>query len=253
MGNFDFLQKDWPALAKLAQSAESYIYDDPNSCLIKLGMLAENIVNYIVDASGIIMPNNSTHSDKIRQLKSFSFLPKVIVDSLYALRNARNEAVHANLDSFDKAREMIELAYKLCFWFTATYGRNVLQYTEYVLPPKSFVSVGTNKKTKVEAKAKEIKQKSCTEENQSLAEQEQKLDNACSIEEKASSKSKEIEEESLKLAEQERMLEMLKRREEYLRQKEEKCKLYRSFLCFDGESLRLLRCIPLSRPCRNYR
>ena len=31
MGNFDFLQEDWPALAKLAQSAESYIYDDPNS------------------------------------------------------------------------------------------------------------------------------------------------------------------------------------------------------------------------------
>ena len=63
MGNFDFLQEDCPALAKLAQSAESYIYTDPNSCLIKLGLLTENIVNYIVGASGIIMPNNSTHSD----------------------------------------------------------------------------------------------------------------------------------------------------------------------------------------------
>ena len=63
MGNFDFLQEDWPALAKLAQSAESYIYTDHNSCLIQLGMLAKNIVNYIVDASGIIMPNNSAHPD----------------------------------------------------------------------------------------------------------------------------------------------------------------------------------------------
>ena len=30
---------------------------------MKLGMLAENIVNYIVGASGIIMTNTSTHSD----------------------------------------------------------------------------------------------------------------------------------------------------------------------------------------------
>ena len=39
MSNFDFLQKEWPLVAKLAQTAENYIYDDPNSCLIKLGML----------------------------------------------------------------------------------------------------------------------------------------------------------------------------------------------------------------------
>ncbi len=31
MSNFDFSQEEWPLAAKLAQSAENYIYDDPNS------------------------------------------------------------------------------------------------------------------------------------------------------------------------------------------------------------------------------
>lgn len=115
MSNFDFLQKEWPLVAKLAQTAENYIYDDPNSCLIKLGMLAEHIVSYIVDVNGIVMPEDAnTQADKIRQLKAKALLPRDIDDILYGLRKSRNEAVHANLDSFERACLMLELAYKLC-------------------------------------------------------------------------------------------------------------------------------------------
>lgn len=45
MSNFDFLQKEWPLVAKLVQTAENYIYDDPNSCLIKLGILSKKRIN----------------------------------------------------------------------------------------------------------------------------------------------------------------------------------------------------------------
>ena len=112
MSNFDFLQKEWPLVAKLAQTAENYIYDDPNSCLIKLGMLAEHIVSYIVDVNDIAMSEEAnTQADKIRQLKAKALLPRDIDDILYGLRKARNEAVHANLDSFERACLMLELAY----------------------------------------------------------------------------------------------------------------------------------------------
>lgn len=138
MSNFDFLQKEWPLVAKLAQSAENYIYDDPNSCLIKLGMLAEYIVTYIVDSNGIIMPEDgNTQADKIRQLKVKQLLPRDIDNILYGLRKARNEAVHASLDSFDRASLMLELAYKLCVWFDATYGSSVASYSDYILPEKA--------------------------------------------------------------------------------------------------------------------
>lgn len=138
MSNFDFLQKEWPLIAKLAQSAENYIHDDPNSCLIKLGMLAEYIVTYIVDANGIIMPEEeNTQADKIRHLKVKHLLPRDIDNILYGLRKARNEAVHANLDSFERAKLMLELSYKLCVWFNATYGSASTVYSEYVLPEKA--------------------------------------------------------------------------------------------------------------------
>ena len=36
--NFDFLKKYWPALAQIGETAEHYLYSDPNSCMYKLGM-----------------------------------------------------------------------------------------------------------------------------------------------------------------------------------------------------------------------
>ena len=43
--NFGFLQNDFPVLAQFGQKAESYLYSDSNSCLMKLGMIGETIVN----------------------------------------------------------------------------------------------------------------------------------------------------------------------------------------------------------------
>ena len=43
--NFDFLEKTFPVLANFGGLAEKYLYSDSNSCLMKLGMIAETIVN----------------------------------------------------------------------------------------------------------------------------------------------------------------------------------------------------------------
>ena len=42
--NFSFLEKYWIELALLGETAESYLYSDPNACIFKIGMLAEQIV-----------------------------------------------------------------------------------------------------------------------------------------------------------------------------------------------------------------
>ena len=68
MSNFDFLQEEWPLAAKLAQSAENNIYDDPNSCLIKLGMLAEWIVSCIVEVNGIVMPADEPAAELLKRI-----------------------------------------------------------------------------------------------------------------------------------------------------------------------------------------
>lgn len=43
--NFEFLQSEFPILATFGGQAEKYCFSDPNSCLMKLGMIGESIVN----------------------------------------------------------------------------------------------------------------------------------------------------------------------------------------------------------------
>ena len=41
--NFDFLQTEFPVLSTFGCQAEKYCFSDPNSCLMKLGMIGEGI------------------------------------------------------------------------------------------------------------------------------------------------------------------------------------------------------------------
>ena len=48
ISNFEFLKDKFPILFNLGSLAEKYCYTDSNSCLTKLGMIGETIVNLIV-------------------------------------------------------------------------------------------------------------------------------------------------------------------------------------------------------------
>ena len=230
MGNFDFLQKDWPALAKLANSAEIYLYSDPNSCLIKLGILAEQIVNHIVTTNFIAtIDNPTTHSDKIALIKKKGLAPVDIIDILYKLKKVRNEAVHANLESVDEAISMLKYAHKLSFWFNLHYGKyHYIKFEPYILPEDSlrqelFEEIEAQRRD--QCIREELEKFKLEEQKRKFEMEQRRKDYAHQREERKKKEAEErkrcAEEESLKLAEQERMLEMLKRREEYLRQKEE--------------------------------
>ena len=47
--NFEFLEQDFPILAKAGALAEKYCVDDPNSALFKLGTIGETVVNLIFE------------------------------------------------------------------------------------------------------------------------------------------------------------------------------------------------------------
>ena len=42
--NFEFLNRYWPALAQIGETAENYLYSDPNACIFKIGLFAERLV-----------------------------------------------------------------------------------------------------------------------------------------------------------------------------------------------------------------
>lgn len=133
MSNFAFLAKTFPALEKLGSLAEVYLYSDPNSCLYKMGILAETIVNYMFELDGMIPPEtDNTPANRIKILKREGMLPREVSDILYALRTKRNEAVHEGYDSFEDCKILLQMAHTLAVWFMQTYGDYTYEPTDFI-------------------------------------------------------------------------------------------------------------------------
>jgi type I restriction enzyme R subunit len=133
--NFSFFETDFPALEKLGSLAVDYLYSDPNTCLYKMGALAEMIVDSMFELDSLAVPEtNNTLANRIKKLQREGMLPYEIGEILYTLRTKRNEAVHEGFDSFETCVALLELAYSLSVWFMQTYGDYTFEPTGFVLP-----------------------------------------------------------------------------------------------------------------------
>lgn len=80
--NFAFLGKYWPVLAQIGETAENYLYSDPNACLYKLGMFGERLILEIFAFEEIEQPTfDNTHSNRIYMLRKEGLIPKKIDDA----------------------------------------------------------------------------------------------------------------------------------------------------------------------------
>lgn len=126
MSNFQFLESHWTDLAKLGDLSEKYAYSDPNTSIIKQGMLSEIMVKYMLAYDGIAEPAyDNTHANRIRILKNNDLLPREIDNTLYILRKARNDAAHNAADEGEKALNNLQLMYELCVWYMQTYASTI--------------------------------------------------------------------------------------------------------------------------------
>ena len=134
--NFLFLEKEYPVLSKLGSLAETYLYSDPNSCLIKLGMLCESLVSIIMRLDNVTLPSHveDINANRIRALKKNGLLPREIDDILYSVRKARNDATHNNYDDSAKCRALLKAVHVLASWFILTYGKDKTVINEFVMP-----------------------------------------------------------------------------------------------------------------------
>ncbi len=122
-------------LSNLGGTAENYLYSDTNSCLIKLGLFGETIVNLMLQLDGIAPPEfENTHANRIKLLKKEGLISQNIDDILYSLRTTRNKAVHNNYDSFDDCVTLMEMAHNLAIWFMQTYGDWQYQPEAFIKP-----------------------------------------------------------------------------------------------------------------------
>ncbi len=135
--NFDFLDKYWETLANIGKTAESYLYNDPNACIYKLGMFAERLVQEIFAYERLSEPDyDNTHANRIKILKREGLIDRGgrIDDILYSLRIKRNDAVHKYEDSVDTAKSLLRMAFRLAVWFMEVYGDYNFQAPDFVMP-----------------------------------------------------------------------------------------------------------------------
>ena len=132
--NFDFLDKEFPLLAQLGKKAECYMESDSNSCLMKLGMIGETIVNLIFTYDHIQLPDDNTASNRINTLYHEGLLTRDLTDILHTLRKVRNKAVHENYTSVTDGKVILPMVHSLCEWFMQTYGDWNYLHHDFVLP-----------------------------------------------------------------------------------------------------------------------
>ena len=143
--NFDFLKDRFPVLANFGELAEKYLYGDSNSCLMKLGMIGETIVNLIFTYDRIPLPFDNTAVNRIDTLFREGMITRDLSDILHALRKIRNKAVHENYSSVADGKNLIQMAYSLCEWFMQTYGDWNYQNTPFVMPSEKRKTVSVDK------------------------------------------------------------------------------------------------------------
>ena len=156
--NFYFLEADFPVLAQFGLKAEAYLYSDSNSCLMKLGMIGETIVNLMFTYDRITLPIENTAVNRITTLFREGLLTQDLVDILHALRKTRNKAVHDNYASVSDGKTLLQMAHGLCEWFMQTYGDWNYQNQPFVMPGEETSAPVADKKKEQEAEERLTKQ-----------------------------------------------------------------------------------------------
>ncbi|MCD8123071.1 MAG: type I restriction-modification system endonuclease [Clostridiales bacterium] len=161
--NFEFLNERFPVLGNFGELAEKYCYSDSNSCLMKLGMIGETIVNLMFTYDRIPLPYDNTAATRINTLLREGLLTSDLATILHGLRKIRNKAVHENYSSVAEGKSFLQMAHSLCEWFMQTYGDWDYQHQEFVMPEELPEAQPSDKE---QEKAKEEK---LTEEAQTTA------------------------------------------------------------------------------------
>lgn len=145
--NFEFLNSYFPVLANFGELAEKYLYSDSNSCLMKLGMISETIVNLCFTYDKIPFPADNTAANRINVLFREGMITRDLKDVLHALRISRNKATHENYASLEDGKTLLQMAYSLCEWFMQTYGDWSYQNQPFVMPSEPSEPIGVDKRS----------------------------------------------------------------------------------------------------------
>lgn len=122
--NFQFLSSHDPSLLKLAALAERFVFEDPNTALIKVRQLAETLAKGVAAEVGLPCNREQSFLDVERSLRDRGLLDRSLHQVMRTVRLAGNEAVHELAGDRREAFHQLKLVRQLAVWFHKTVTRN---------------------------------------------------------------------------------------------------------------------------------
>jgi type I restriction enzyme R subunit len=192
--HFEFLRPRWPVVASLGGFAEHYCFSDPESSLVKLRKLAEEIVEEIYTAHGLKRPAHPSLIDLLNDRTFVEAVPPVVLSKFHLVRTYGNKGAHAGSSSSSTALSVLRECFEIAKWFYIAFaGGNQSELPQFA-PPKP--GAGEESKAALKKEKKAVIEKLAAQEAQ-MAELLKELEDARQREQKARKVSAEL---SAKLA-----------------------------------------------------
>jgi type I restriction enzyme R subunit len=122
--NFAFLAQHDELLVRLAEFAERYVFDDPNSALIKIRQLAEALAQRAAANVGIQVTSRDNFSEVLGLLRSKNVLVGDVLDVSHRIRKTGNDATHDFVGEQREALVHLQLVRRLAIWFHRTFSND---------------------------------------------------------------------------------------------------------------------------------
>ncbi|MFB2683345.1 type I restriction-modification system endonuclease [Shewanella mangrovisoli] len=123
ISNFDFLKHHDELLLRLAQTAEWCFIPDPNTTLLKMRQLGEELAKNIAARVGVACGQGINQVDLLRSLDYSLKLEQRIKDAFHTIRKLGNAANHdITSNSHRDALQSLQIGHALSIWYHQLYG-----------------------------------------------------------------------------------------------------------------------------------
>lgn len=119
---FEQVEKEFPLLFNLGQSAEFSLYQDPAVCLIKLWQFGQKLTGLLFEKHLLAFPYDNSFHNRIKTLEFEKVLPYTIKDLFFHIKEKGNLATHQNKGTVDDGKGALLSAFKISKWFYETYS-----------------------------------------------------------------------------------------------------------------------------------
>ncbi|WP_345132543.1 DEAD/DEAH box helicase family protein [Streptomyces mexicanus] len=114
--NFGFLLPHVPLLVAYGSAAESHVFTDPNTSLIKSRQFGETLAADLV-GRGRVRVEGSTQFDRLKALDREGYLHGDVGKAFHEIRTLGNDANHNGHDSADDAFRALQICFRLGVWY----------------------------------------------------------------------------------------------------------------------------------------